>query len=803
MEGEWPVWAVMKIFGVPSLCGALLAFFGTPYPPLVPFPSTPIPLSSYFDNQAASIDGTTGNFDNKGSTYVAEHLPTGPWLLNGVTYDLPTSWGTGNDNILAQGHVVELPDATHVHELHLLYAGDGGDHQFDHSFYLNYGDNSVSELVLTGKNWCRFPTINWGDIRTPYHFDNYGASTNWNSSQIFQFSISVSSRVPLKSITFPRTVDASNRLHIFAISITPSAIPPAAQIGPALSIRSVQFSSRWEDVDGQRVQAVAITLANILPGSLASIPNTSIQSKYEVEVTGEGVTTVTPGVVYRLVPADQVRFDVLVLNDKGTGNATIRIKDSHGNVVGTSSGWPITPLRQTWTADESVLSTHEPPTWWNQAKYGIFVHWGVFSVPAFGYWNYAEWYDWILHSTPDPSNPTWKYHLENFGPDVVYDDFIANFTARHWNASAWLDLFDEAGAKYFVFVTKHHDGYNLFDTKNTTHRSSVHLNPYRDFLKELMETAKAEKPNLHRGTYYSLPEWFNPHYAPYGFELWPGGLAHNVFNDSELEPHTGMLDISDYVQDLQYPHMLSLALDYGSEIMWCDIGGPNNTLEFAAQFYNNAMENGYQVTMNDRCGTVPDFDTPEYVASGSLSTRRWERTEGVDPFSFGINNATNVADYKNGTTIIQTLVDVVSKNGNYLLNVGPTAEGDIIAPMADNLLAAGQWLKYAGECVYATEYWYQASQDPSGSYRFLTTAETFCIVAFNKPAYGSVVVDAGGVVLPIHKGDTIKLLGPRMANGQDLAWSIDRDGVLTIDVPQSQADLVDYAWAFQVTYAKE
>jgi alpha-L-fucosidase len=115
---------------------------------------------------------------------------------------------------------------------------------------------------------------------------------------------------------------------------------------------------------------------------------------------------------------------------------------------------------------------------------------------------------------------------------------------------------------------------------------------------------------------------------------------------------------------------------------WCDIGGPNNTLEFAAQFYNNAMENGYQVTMNDRlspkslsnpcaltvdfvgCGAVPDFDTPEYVLSGSLSTRRWERTEGVDPFSFGINNATDVTQYKNGTTIIQILVDVVSKNGN-------------------------------------------------------------------------------------------------------------------------------------------
>lgn len=107
----------------------------------------------------------------------------------------------------------------------------------------------------------------------------------------------------------------------------------------------------------------------------------------------------------------------------------------------------------------------------------------------------------------------------------MYDDFITNFTASAWSPNAWLDLFTEAGAKYFVIVTvratfywlltgfnraglqKHHDGYGLFDTKNTTHRSSVYLNPHRDFVKELMETAKANYPNLHRGTYYSLPEW--------------------------------------------------------------------------------------------------------------------------------------------------------------------------------------------------------------------------------------------------------------------------------------------------------
>ncbi|KAG9312282.1 glycoside hydrolase family 29 protein [Chiua virens] len=664
-------WSAMKVFCIPVFFRAFLAYFETPYPSLTPFPSTSVSLSSHFDNQAASIDGTTGSFNIIGSTYVAEYLPAGPWTFNGVMVSFwlllersgtaiwylsmiyRTSWGLGYDNVIAQGQVVELPSPTYVHQIHLVYAGDGGYDHFHNTFNLNFEDDSVLDLL------CELV------IPRPYHFDDHGASTNWNTSSIFQYSVSVPSRVPLKSITLPQTGNDPNRLHVFAISVTPSIVPSTAPKGHELSIRDVHFSTRWENIDGQRAQAVAITLANLLPAFLSSSPDTSIHSKYELEITGEGVTTVTPGMIHRLVAADQVRFDVMVLNDNGTGNATVRIKDAHGNVVGISSGWPITPLRKTWTAEESVLATHEPPNWWDQGKYGIFVHWGLYSVPAYGpAWIYSEWYDWHLHNPPDQSNLNWQYHLKNFGTDVVYDDFIANFTAKNWNASAWLDLFDEAGAKYFVIVTKHHDGYGLFDTKNTTHRSSVHLHPHRDFVKELLETAKAEKPHLHRGTYYSLPEWFNPYYAPYGFDRFPGGLARHPFDDSQVEPYTGMLEISDYIQDLVYPQMLSLALDYESEIMWCDIGGPNNTLEFAAQFYNHAMENGYQVTMNDRCAAVPDFDTPEYALFGALNTRRWETTEGMDPFSFGFNNATEPSDYSNGTTIIRTLVDVVSKNGN-------------------------------------------------------------------------------------------------------------------------------------------
>ncbi|KAG1740826.1 uncharacterized protein EDB91DRAFT_1336421 [Suillus paluster] len=147
------------------------------------------------------------------------------------------------------------------------------------------------------------------------------------------------------------------------------------------------------------------------------------------------------------------------------------------------------------------------------------------------------------------------------------------------------------------------------------------------------------------------------------------------------------------LRGLQYPQMLSLALDNDTEIMWCDIGGPNKTLEFAAQFYNEAMRNGYQVAMNGRCGVVPDFDTPEYATFGSLSTRRWETSEGMDPFNYSLNAA--------------KLLD-------------------------------------------------QASQDPTGS--FLTTPKTLCVIAFNNPSDEKITADAGGMVLPIQKGDSVVLL---------------------------------------------
>jgi alpha-L-fucosidase len=224
-----------------------------------------------------------------------------------------------------------------------------------------------------------------------------------------------------------------------------------------------------------------------------------------------------------------------------------------------------------------------------------------------------------------PSTPeeTYQYNLATYGPTHVYDDFIQNFTASAFSPKDWVDLFADAGANYFVQVSKHHDGFALFDLpSNVTKRTSVAQFPNRNLLQELFDAAAEYQPQLHRATYYSLPEWFSPAYAPYGFGSWPGGNATNPYTNVTL-PYTGFVEVGDYVQDVILPEMNALAA-MGTEIMWCDIGGPNLTAEFASQWFNEQAEAGRQVVMDNRCGLPGDFDTPEYARYDAIQVRKWE-----------------------------------------------------------------------------------------------------------------------------------------------------------------------------------
>lgn len=227
--------------------------------------------------------------------------------------------------------------------------------------------------------------------------------------------------------------------------------------------------------------------------------------------------------------------------------------------------------------------------------------------------------------------------------------------------------------------------------------------------------------------------------------------------------------------------------------MWCDCGGPNGTAEFAAKWFNNATSSGRQVAINNRCGLpVSDFDTPEYETFSSVSERKWESNQGMDPYSYGYNGATPASLYMNASTLVTTLVDMVSKNGNLLLDVGPKADGTIDATEVAHLLEAGRWIKTNGEAIFNTTYYFVGAQ--SGALRFTQTKDAFYILSLEKPS-DTLVVD---VPLPILEGDVVTMIGGGYST--ELAWKSVGEGV-EIEIPTALADSGEYCWVFKIAYS--
>jgi alpha-L-fucosidase len=405
-------------------------------------------------------------------------------------------------------------------------------------------------------------------------------------------------------------------------------------------------------------------------------------------------------------------------------------------------------------------------------------------------------YWWDLNQGPDTSDQTYEFHLQHYGTNFTYDDFIPQFSAEAFDPKEWVDLFSDAGAKYFVLTTKHHDGYALFDMDSTiTKRNSVALSPHRNIVQELFDAASMYQPHLHRATYYSLPEWFNPDYLPYGFGRWPGGNATNPFTNVTL-PYTGYVTHDDYVQDLVLPQMLTLA-SMGSELMWCDIGGPNMTAEFAASWFNNATVQGRQVTMNNRCGLPGDFDTPEYTTFAATQQRKWESNSGMDPYSYGFNRATPLNEYMNASTIITTLVDIISKNGNFLLDIGPMGNGTILDVEAQNLREAGSWINSHGEAIFNTTYWFVASEEGS-DVRFTTKMDAFYVFVMNQ------VNDTLTLTSPIPwlEGDQVTVVGGRM-NGTVVPSNtiiLGNQTAVQFHISEEVRTADQWTWVFKITY---
>lgn len=351
---------------------------------------------------------------------------------------------------------------------------------------------------------------------------------------------------------------------------------------------------------------------------------------------------------------------------------------------------------QNYQPNWQSLDSRPVPQWFKDAKFGIFIHWGVYSVPA---WctkgNYAEWYQYGLQTTDTARQ---KFHKENYGNRSYYD--LANdFKAELFNPDAWAKLFEASGAKYIVLTSKHHDGFTLWPSKEADRDwgfkwNAIDVGPKRDLLGDLFKAVR--KTSVHAGMYYSLYEWFNP--------LW-------------------LKDKNKFAIEHTWPQMKDLIENYKPDVFWTDGDWdvPAETWksqEFLAWLYNESPVKD-KIVVNDRWGSGVRFKhggiyTPEYQPDLDFEDHYWEESRGMG-YSYGYNREEDAWDYNSTQSLVLQLIDKVSRGGNFLLDIGPDAHGKIPPIMQERLLQIGDWMKINGEAIYNTTRWKESSQWSSGN----------------------------------------------------------------------------------------
>ena len=388
------------------------------------------------------------------------------------------------------------------------------------------------------------------------------------------------------------------------------------------------------------------------------------------------------------------------------------------------------------------------PGWYDDAKLGIFIHWGLFAVPAFaptghgdlnevlrregfeGWFCLSPYSEWYINSMRIPGSPTARFHREQFGADFPYQGFQPLFerAAQAFDAAPWARLFARAHARYVVMVAKHMDGYCLWPSR-TPHPGIPGYGSARDLVGEVAEAVRRE--GLRFGVYYS--SWLDQ-------SLTTTAMRDVVAFYTEGGPRTRA-----YARH-QLAHWKELIDRYAPSVLWGDIAYParSNLYELFACFYDHVADG----VVNDRWAQVPvplekilrrkavrklvtrlvegairrgaparnpqsrhfDYATYEYETPPDVRKEKWELCRGMSK-GFGFNRNDTPDDHLDLTELIDLLADVVSKNGNLLLNVGPRADGSVPDEQRNLLKGLGRWLDVNGEAIFGTTPWTRASSE--------------------------------------------------------------------------------------------
>ena len=436
------------------------------------------------------------------------------------------------------------------------------------------------------------------------------------------------------------------------------------------------------------------------------------------------------------------------------------------------------PYRPDWES----LRTYEVPEWYADAKFGIFIHWGVYSVPAFG----SEWYPREMYQE---GTPEYKHHIATYGPQdkFGYKDFIPRFKAEHFDPAKWAALFKEAGAKYVVPVAEHHDGFAMYDS-GLSDWTAAKMGPQRDVIGDLAKAVRAA--GLHFGA--------SSHRVEHNFFLGVGRQIPSDVNDPKyaalygpahnwLEARRGTPVSNDFTfvsqawVDDWLARSAEIVEKYHPDIVYFDwwIGQPSvraNLTKFAAFYYNSSLKYGDHVgVINYKDYAIQEHSAVLDLERGQLDDIRplhWQTDTSVSNKSWGyIENDT----FKSPEFVVHQLVDIVSKNGNLLLNIGPRSDGTIPDEVQHVLREVGAWLAVNGEAIYGTRPWTKFGEGPTrvagGSFhdtdtakytaedfRFTAKGSALYAIELGWPASGEAVIRSLGTAVG-GKVESVTLLG--------------------------------------------
>jgi len=436
------------------------------------------------------------------------------------------------------------------------------------------------------------------------------------------------------------------------------------------------------------------------------------------------------------------------------------------------------PFQPDWES----LQKYEVPEWYKDAKFGIFIHWGVYSVPAFS----NEWYPRNMY---EPGFDAYKRHIATYGPQdkVGYKDFVPMFKAEHFDPAAWAELFKKSGAKYVVPVAEHHDGFAMYDS-GLSDWTAAKMGPHRDVIGDLARAVRAE--GLHFGV--------SSHRVEHDFFMGVGRKIQSDVNDPQYAAFYGPAQVGVFkwgtpvANDFTYvspawtndwlARGAELVEKYHPDIVYFDwwIGQASiraNLARFAAFYYNRSQKYGDHVgVINYKDYAMQEHSAVLDLERGQLGDIRplyWQTDTSVSNKSWGyIKDDT----FKSPEFVIDQLIDIVSKNGNLLLNIGPRSDGTIPGEVQRVLLDVGAWLSLNGEAIYGTRPWRTYGEGPTkvaaGSFhdtdtakytpedfRFTTKGDDVYAIGLAWPTSGEAVIHALAKTVGSEPVQSVALLG--------------------------------------------